>query len=498
MEEKEIVDYKLSYEKHRNSDMYKLQQRWLNLYQNKDETIHNTTVNVQGKDVKKEVMSLHMPTVATYEMASLICNEAVDLNFEDDSHWDFVADTILDEKYLINLQHNLEQAFALGGLAVEIYKDEKGTQLNYINALNIIPLKWDCNKEITDVSFKIEEIVSGEYIYTLFRRHEWIDGIYTISNDLYKASKSDTSIGELTNLSEIYPDLEPELRFPAAERSFWAYFKPNVANNKDLDSPLGVSLYRNSLDTLKSIDIKYDSLTREFELGKKRIIVPREWLRRDVNHNAYHDTNDEVFVGLGDIDNVNFMDVNIQLRVQEHIDAINNDLDQLATQMGFTAGTFTFDNRGLKTATQVVSENSKTFKSKKSHEIMVEQFIKETVWSIFEIEKCVNGISIPEDIDLTVDFDDSIVEDKQTELEQEILKVNNGLTTKKLAIMAIHKVGEDEAEAILQEIRDENQEVSGDLMDRLLNGEYLHQYEEEKENEEEQDIEYNKEVEDNE
>ena len=50
--------------------------------------------------------------------------------------------------------------------------------------------------------------------------------------------------------------------------------------------------------------------------------------------------------------------------MEEHVAALNAFLSILCLQLGFSAGTFSFDSRGgLRTATEVVSENSKTFKT---------------------------------------------------------------------------------------------------------------------------------------
>jgi len=52
----------------------------------------------------------------------------------------------------------------------------------------------------------------------------------------------------------------------------------NIANNMDLDSPMGIAVFANAIDQLKGIDITYDSYVNEFILGKKRIFVAPEML----------------------------------------------------------------------------------------------------------------------------------------------------------------------------------------------------------------------------
>ena len=47
----------------------------------------------------------------------------------------------------------------------------------------------------------------------------------------------------------------------------------NLANNLDIDSDLPISLFANTIDTLKSLDNKYDAFDTEYTLAKKRIFV---------------------------------------------------------------------------------------------------------------------------------------------------------------------------------------------------------------------------------
>lgn len=46
-------------------------------------------------------------------------------------------------------------------------------------------------------------------------------------------------------------------------------YKPNIANNIDLFSPCGLSVYANAIDQSKTIDIIYDSFCNEFLTGKR-------------------------------------------------------------------------------------------------------------------------------------------------------------------------------------------------------------------------------------
>ena len=139
-------------------------------------------------------------------------------------------------------------------------------------------------------------------------------------------------------------------------------------------------------------------------------------------------------------------------------------------QTGFSSGTFTFDGKSMKTATEVVSEQSKTFKSKQSHEVIIEAALQELIHSIVAMGELYGMIDAPNDYEITVSFDDSIAEDKGQEINQQTQLVNAGLQSKKRAIMKVQGVTEEEALEILQEIIEEERMQSPDLEELQAEG----------------------------
>lgn len=444
------------------------QRLWQNLYRGKDNSLHSTNVNIQGKKSTRQLASLNAPNFICHELASLICNEQMELNFEDDEDWDFIGPILEYNSFITNFQEAIEMMFALGGVATEVFfnSETDKIEINYIQPINIIPIKWDSSKQITEARLKISEERDKEDIYTLYREHKFEKGTYVIENILYKKAVGEEGLGKRWALQDKYPELEDKLYFNNIDKPFFSYCKPNTTNNIDLDCPMGIAIYANAIDTLKALDTAFDSFLKEFRLGYKRILVPDTYLRYDhTNHQAYFDTDDEVFQGMAGMDTEKITDVSVALRVEEHIQGINFLLEILATQCGFSVGTFTFDGKSMKTATEVISEQSKTFKTKKSHEILIEKLIRDTIEAIFNLADSLNINNKPKEIDLSIHFDDSIADDTMGTIKQEALKVNSGLTSKKRAIMKVHGVGEDEAEQILFEISEENKTVTPEVAD---------------------------------
>ena len=441
------------------------------------------------------------------ELAGLVWSEQCDVhvsqsNSEEQPLDEFVHDVLVKNGFWTKMQEHIEQVLALGGGAIKTWYEEKrdsngavvpgsgGIRLGFCMADQFVPTAWD-NAQVTDGVFISREAKDG-YYYTRLEWHKWDGLTYWISNEVYRTEFKQQSPGALESqdilgfrypLDAIYPFLSPTTELQGLDTSLFAYYRTAVANNIDDNSPLGVSIYANALSTLKALDICYDSFIREFRLGKKRIIVPAQCIRTVVDPQTgemrrYFDATDEAYEALATDDpaSLKIQDNSVELRVDEHERALNTLLSILCLQVGFSAGTFTFDRAaGLKTATEVISENSKTYKTIKAQQLQVKMAIAKIIDGIIQVASLYdmkwNGYSIralaSREWETKVVFDDSILQDRQTNINEGILLTTNGLMSKKKFL--VEKLGytDEEAEAELREIARESKITASafDLMD---------------------------------
>ena len=206
----------------------------------------------------------------------------------------------------------------------------------------------------------------------------------------------------------------------------------NIVNNADDDdsNPMGVALFANAVDTLRKIDLTYDSYANEFDLGRKRIFVAPELLD-DKYGNPTFDTSDTVFYRLPEDylkdTNEAIKEVNMELRVDAHSKAIDDDLNYLSVKCGFGTQRYRFVNGNVQTATQVISENSDMYRSVQKHELILDEVLKELIRIIIRLGIASRVAGLNEDTDITIDFDDSIIEDKQTERNEDRKDVSMGV-----------------------------------------------------------------------
>src|SRR5690554_531629 len=443
-----------------NEEMYQHIDVWKALYKGYYKKWHDVTYHTIGGKRTRTMESLNMAKVSSAEMASLIFNEKCEISISDDGLAENINEIFKQNKFYKKFQDYLEYSFALGGMVVKPYVQDGRVMLSFVTADCFIPISWQ-NESIKEGVF-VNEFKKGDKKYTHLEWHTWDGDVYVIRNEVYEANGDD--LGVRVPLESFFPGLEEEVRITGLQKPIFVYFKPNTANNIDTKSPLGISIFANALDTMKAIDTAFDSFHREFRLGKKRIIVPSHMVKAVVDPQTgkthrYFDANDEVYEAFntaGAMDDGKIVDINVELRVDEHISAINALLNWFAVQIGFSAGTFTFDGTSMKTATEVISEQSKTFKTKQSHEVIIETALKELVHSIIDVARLYDLFSGTDDFDVTIQFDDSIAEDINAEVNRTVLLVNNRLLSRKRALMKIHGLTEEEAQEWLEEINAES------------------------------------------
>ena len=444
---------------------------------------------------------MNMAKAVCSELAGLVWGEecTVDVSMEGresdadnpDPLNEFIQKVFEKNAFREKMQESIEEGLALGGAALKVWAeakhDEDGNEipdsrkimLGYAMADQFVPISWG-NAKVYEGVF-VSRIAKGGYYYTRLEWHKWNGLTYVITNELYRSeirkglNAGDTQdiLGVRYPLAEIYPFLDEITEVPV-EESLFTYWRTPIANNLDDNSPLGMSIYGNALETLHALEICYDSFVREFRLGKKRIIVPARAVRMVVDPTngqtlRYFDANDETYEALASDspDDLKITDNSVTLRVEEHVAAINAFLSILCLQIGFSAGTFTFDQHtGLKTATEVVSENSKTFKTIKTIQNQLRPSVEHLVRNIIDVailyEMDYEGQSIESLVangyNVNITFDDGVTQDRQTNINEGVMLVGAGLLSK-YTFMTDPKYGQgltpEDAQAELNRIKAE-------------------------------------------
>ncbi len=454
----EIRQYLIEHKYNTASDKtYNHIDEWLEWYQGDVEKFHEYKVFNGSVTTMHKRYTLGMAKKVCEDWANLLLNEKVAIKT---GEYDNRLQTILaDNNFLVRANQLIELAFALGtGAFVEYLDGDENVVIDYVRADMIYPLSWD-NGDITECAFgSVRNIGGEEVIYLQIHRKGKVENdedseLYYIENKYI-----DKKEGKEIDLPEDMEELIPT----GYDSPLFQIIMPNLCNNIDLDSPLGISVFANSINQLKGCDLIYDSYVNEFVLGRKRILVPisaaKIQMQNDGVVEPVFDASDSVYYMMpGDRQtDMQLTEVDMTIRASEHELGIQRSLDVLSLKTGLGTGRYQFDSSGVKTATEVISDKSDLYQNRQKNAIVINTALVNMVSAIAFLD-------CGKVIEATVDFDDSIIEDTNTTIEKNIKLVQSGLRSKLTAIMEINKCDEAEAEKELKRIAGDNQITGQDI-----------------------------------
>lgn len=431
-------------------------------------------LNSNGDQQKRKFNHLPIGRTSAKKIASLVYNEQAEITCVDENADEFINRMLKNDRFNKNFERYLESGLALGGLALRPYVDGDKIRVAFIQAPVFLPLQSN-TQDISSAAILTQTIKSEgkkNIYYTLVEFHEWVTingetvgstldkNIYRITNELYKSNVKG-QLGNRVQLSELYPDLEPVIKINDLSRPLFTYFKNPGMNNKDINSPLGLSIFDNAKTTIDFINRTYDEFMWEVRMGQRRVIVPEQLTQMQyqnadgvIKQRRRFDVEQNIYTQMGGLDSNGIVDLTTPIRSQDYIAAISEGLKLFEMQIGVSSGMFTFDGQSVKTATEIVSENSDTYQMRNSIVSLVEQTFKELCVSICELGasyELYNG-DIPDLDDISVNLDDGVFTDRHAELDYWMKMVAAGFATQKKAISKVQNITDEEAEKELAEI----------------------------------------------
>lgn len=443
-----------------NSGFYTLIDTWKSWYMGSVRKFHRYKMWNGKEHVTCKKLGLGMAKKVSEDIADLLLNERVQITIQDNSTSDFVMDVLNANNFFVVGNDYQERKAYTGTVAYvpylnniridgsgDILTGSGDVKINYVSAENIYPLSW-CNGYISECAFVFPKVI-GTKKYNHIQIHKIEDDEYIIENHVVENTTGEGKEIPASEWNSLkgFESMAEYVRTGSKERQF-VIDRLNIVNNWHSDNPMGVAIFANSLDVLQGIDSIYDSYINEFTLGKKRIFVAPEMLGMDLYGNPVFDPDDVIFYQLPE----GFLkdggkpieSVDMEIRAEQHEKGINDSLNMLSMKCGFGQNHYRFENGSIQTATQVISENSDMFRSTNKHELILEPVLKELIRIIARLGKVI-GVSVNPETEIVVDFDDSIIEDKQAERQSDRQDVSMGVMS--LAEYRAKWYGETEEEA---------------------------------------------------
>lgn len=420
-----------------DEDFYRKVDEWESWYVGDVKGFHRYKVRNGTSMVRCKRYTLNMGKKIPEDWANLLMNEKVEITLEGQREQEFIDHVFTENNFLVKANEMQEKAFALGTVAFiprvvgmeatetgPVPGSASGIVMDYVTVKHIWPLAWQ-NGIVTECAFDSIVTVNGEQ-YCYLQIHHKINGLYNIENRIYHY-RNDNVDAELSLIDVPGFERVPPVVHTGSDRRQFVIDRPNIANNFD-DSPLGISIYANSVDVLKGVDVAYDSYVNEFVLGKKRIMVKPSAMKY-LDGEPVFDSDDLAYYVLPEdvSDGAVITPIDMTLRTQEHNTGIQDQLNLLSSKCGFGENHYRFDQGSVATATQVISENSTMFRTIKKHEIILEQVLTELCRIILRLGNTAMNAGLNEDVEISIDFDDSIIEDKQSDFARDMQLLNAGI-----------------------------------------------------------------------
>ena len=419
-------------------DFYRKISEWKSWYIGDVKGFHRYKVRNGTSMVRCRRYTLNMGKKIPEDWANLLMNEKVVITLEGNKEQEFVDRVFEESNFLVKSNEMQEKAFALGTVAFiprvvgmeatdegPVPGSADGIVMDYVTVEHIWPLAWQ-NGIITECAFDSIVTANGED-YCYLQIHHKVNGLYDIENRIYRYRNgnvdSEVALTDVAGFERV-----PKVVHTGSDRRQFVIDRPNIANNYDDNIPLGISVFANAIDVLKGVDVAYDSYVNEFVLGKKRIMV-KPSATSYLDGEPVFDSDDLVFYVLPeDIqDGAVITPIDMTLRTQEHNTGIQDQLNLLSSKCGFGENHYRFDQGSVATATQVIRENSTMFRTIKKHEIILEQVLVELCRIILRLGNTAMNAGLNEGVEISIDFDDSIIEDKQSDFARDMQLLNAGI-----------------------------------------------------------------------
>ncbi len=198
-----------------------------------------------------------------------------------------------------------------------------------------------------------------------------------------------------------------------------------VNNIDDMDGYGYPKLY-SSIPVLEALDLAYNILFGDLDKGEKLVFINEllATIQKDEAGNPYLTKQQkELFIlmgeGLGKLPEEKSLvqEYNPEIRIDQITKVFETCLSLLSMTFGYGTKKYTFENSTIKTATEYLGNRQDAMQELNKQRFEAEQYVKNIckaiIWFSNQFKKTTWNI----DEEICIEFDDSYITDKQTEIE---------------------------------------------------------------------------------
>lgn len=425
-------------------------ERWYQWYTASHPFYEESYLGVDGKGHKRRKLSLRPARRVCREWASLIANEmAAQSGSAQANEWlrGYCADTGLFALF----QRGIERAFAMGTGAMALWFDvrEGGTSIRVrrYDAKMVLPLTWD-EDGTTECALCTRVTVKGKQA-TQLQMHVLDAGTrtYHIVTKLWRDGKELHDAG-------VIEDFDTGCAVPT-----FCLLSPAIDNTVQDTSPYGVSVFHDAVDAMRMLDTAWTALYDEIDLLRAVLMLPDSMIDVETDKDGerrpvpFGDREQRLYrLTESPVTEAGKPYAFAPAMRTESIHKVYADAcAALGDECGFGSQYFQPDEKGgLKTATEVSSDNSALMRNIKNHENALGKELGRLLTALCECARIHCGAPVEEGFEpVSVVWDDSIVTDTQAEKTQMLAEIAAGVVPKWMYLARFHGMSEEEAQAVL-------------------------------------------------
>lgn len=411
-------------------------------------------LGVDGRSHERQKLSLRPARRVCREWASLIANEMRAQSESADAN-EWVQGFCEDEGLYALFQRGIERAFAMGTGAMALWFDvrdgETSIRVRRYDAKMVLPLTWD-EDGTSECAFCTRVTAKGKQAVQL-QMHvmDAETGTYHIRTKVWRDGKplDPASLGIIEDFDTL-----------CAERTF-CLLSPAIDNTVQDTSPYGVSVFHDAIDAMRMLDTAWTALYDETDLLRAVLMIPDTMIDVETEEDG---SKRAVPFGSREQRLYRLTSASIGEEGKPYAfapamrtDAIHgvyaDACAALGDECGFGSQYFKPDKAGgLKTATEVSSDNSALMRNIRNHENALGKELGRLLTALVECARVNTGASVAEGFEpVSIVWDDSIITDTQAEKTQMLAEIAAGVVPKWMYLARFYGMSEEDAQAAMPE-----------------------------------------------
>lgn len=331
-----------------------------------------------------------------------------------------------------DIRRQTEYACAKGGIIFKPFFDGENIEIDCVQADEFEIVRFNSSGKIVECIFPDHRKVGDKYFIRIEHHNLTSDGI-VIRNKAF-TSDENKGVGKEASLEAVddWKDISEEVLIVGENRPLYGYFRIPMANNKDLKSEIGVSVFSRAVKLIQDADEQYSRFMWEFEGGELALDVDPS----AINGSELPKGKKRLFRKLdispsekGEL----YEPFNPTLRDNSYFNGLNRILQRIEFNCGLAYGTLSDVQETAKTAAEIHASKQRSYATVSDIQKALQTALEDLVYAmniLCDSRKIEKG-----DYAVSFEFDDSIIVDSGADQAIMMQEVAAGLIKPEIYLM---------------------------------------------------------------